>query len=421
VVTFGIDIDSSVADNFPASNTAAVTTSQSVLGTSFTDLTLVKRRVTLQYTQDDSTNNPVAGTSLTYTVSITNIGPSDAANVTISDTMPVSGTLAGGSDPSCSAIGRNVTCPVANSLPVNGSISVPIVVLVDQANRDGALITNTVRVTSTEYTSGPSVIITETVQKQVSLAVTKVPDLDPAIAGAPLTYTIYSLNSSPSQATSVKLTDTLPVSTTFVPAGSSTYCSLATGNTVACNVSTVDGNALVATTIIVIPNQAIVTGTVITNTVLVTAPEIPSLVSSQVVENVIRQVDFNIVKTDSMNGGNVSFGMPLTYTIGVTNAGPSLASSVIITDTLPPSQTFTIRSRTPIPPTMTGPNVGDTFAGGSTFTYTLPTMNSGGSAHITLSTTFSVTPTDSMILNLAGVKANETVSTTIGFALNFYQ
>ena len=151
------------------------------------------------------------------------------------------------------------------------------------------------------------------------------------------------------------------------------------------------------------------------------ATEIPALVSSQAVENVIRQVTFDIVKLDSNNGNNVSFGSALTYTIGVTNSGPSLATGVTITDTLPPSQTFTIRSRTPISPTMTGPNVGDIFAGGSTFTYTLPTMNSGSSAHITLSTTFNVTPTDSLILNLAGVKANETVSTTIGFAINFYQ
>ena len=226
VVTFGIDINSSIADNFTITNTASVTSSQSVLGDSFTDVTAVQRLVTLLYTQDDSTSTPVAGTLLTYTVSITNSGPSDATNVTISDTMPVSGTLDGSSDPSCQpgAGPRDVTCFIAGPLALNGSLSVPIVVMIDQATANRAVITNTVRVTSTEYTSGPSIVITETVQKQVSLAVSKSQDIDPAVAGAPLTYTMFIVNSGPSQASGVKLTDTLPVSTTFTPVGSSPYC-----------------------------------------------------------------------------------------------------------------------------------------------------------------------------------------------------
>src|SRR5205823_1016400 len=106
----------------------------------------------------------------------------------------------------------------------------------DQATANGSVITNTVRVTSTEYSAGSAIAITETVSKQVDLSLTKTQDINPAIAGAPLTYTLFIMNSAPSQASGVKLTDTLPVSTTFVPAGSSAGCAAAPGNKVACTV-----------------------------------------------------------------------------------------------------------------------------------------------------------------------------------------
>ena len=181
---------------------------------------------------------------------------------------------------------------------------------------------------------------------------------------------------------------------------------MAAGNTVVCNIDTVNGNAGAVTTIIVTPNQVITSGTVITNNVVVSATEIPVLVSDQITATVIRQVDFEILKLSSKSFGNVTFGTPLTYTIGVTNTGPSLATGVAITDTLPPSLTFTITSVSPA--MMTGCAVGNIFAGGSTIHCNpLLPMAVGSSASIQISTSVNITPTNNIIVNTAGVKSSE--------------
>ena len=57
-------------------------------------------------------NDPVnAGGVALYQLVVTNNGPSDAQNVVVTDTLPVSTTYAGG-DAACSASGQTVTCNV---------------------------------------------------------------------------------------------------------------------------------------------------------------------------------------------------------------------------------------------------------------------------------------------------------------------
>ncbi|MCB0149995.1 MAG: DUF11 domain-containing protein, partial [Caldilineaceae bacterium] len=46
-----------------------------------------------------------------YQIVVTNNGPSDAQNVVVTDTLPLSTTYAGG-DAACSAVGQTVTCVV---------------------------------------------------------------------------------------------------------------------------------------------------------------------------------------------------------------------------------------------------------------------------------------------------------------------
>ncbi len=102
-------------------------------------------------------------------------------------------------------------------------------------------------------------------------------------------------------------------------------------------------------------------------------------------------VDLSISKTAPP--GLYGTGLPVTYTIGVHNAGPADAASVTVTDTIPAGTTFSSAT----------PSQGS-CSGTSTVTCNLGTLTNGASATITLVLTMPPTP---------GVVANTaTVSTT---------
>jgi uncharacterized repeat protein (TIGR01451 family) len=86
-----------------------------------------------------------------------------------------------------------------------------------------------------------------TVSTEADLAITKIDDPDPVVAGGTLTYTIQVVNNGPSDAQNVVVADTLDAETTFVAAPGCTE----TAGTVTCNLGTVPNGAVVNITIVV--------------------------------------------------------------------------------------------------------------------------------------------------------------------------
>lgn len=97
------------------------------------------------------------------------------------------------------------------------------------------------------------------------LLVTKIAAPSPVGAGSNLTYTVIVTNRGPNTATSVILTDFLPINTTFVSASN---CGQA-GGVVTCNLGTIVKGAKVTRTIVVTPNDA----GILTNVATVAANE----------------------------------------------------------------------------------------------------------------------------------------------------
>jgi uncharacterized repeat protein (TIGR01451 family) len=93
----------------------------------------------------------------------------------------------------------------------------------------------------------------------------------------------------------------------------------------------------------------------------------------------VADADLSITKTAAP--GPYGTGNPLTYTIVVNNAGPTAASGVTVTDTIPAGTTFTSAT----------PSQGS-CSGTSTVTCTLGTINSGASATISLTIALPSTP-----------------------------
>ena len=83
----------------------------------------------LVVTKYDDLDPMTAGTVLTYTIVVTNNGPSTAENVVITDTLPAGTTYQNGS-PGCVAVGNTVRCSLG-TLPAGAVSTVQVAVMVD--------------------------------------------------------------------------------------------------------------------------------------------------------------------------------------------------------------------------------------------------------------------------------------------------
>jgi len=106
------------------------------------------------------------------------------------------------------------------------------------------------------------------------------------------------------------------------------------------------------------------------------------------------QTDLALTKSASTDP--VSPGAPLTYSLTVTNGGPSNATSVTVVDTLPVGVTFV--SSVPGPPTCT--------LGGATVTCGLGPLTAGANAAVTINVT--VNAAAGVLVNTATVSGSET-------------
>ena len=166
--------------------------------------------------------------------------------------------------------------------------------------------------------------ITTTVQTETDLAISKADSPDPVIAGQALTYTLFITNIGPSNATGVVLTDTLPAGVTF--ASASAGCANA-GGTVTCTIGNLSAGASLQRTIMVTVNSG-TTGS-LANTVTIAGNETdptPGNNSDTSLTTVQTETDLIISKADSPDP--VVAGQLLTYTLTITNAGPSNATGV---------------------------------------------------------------------------------------------
>ena len=201
----------------------------------------------LSITQTDSPDPVGVGANLTYSITVTNNGPSKASSVIITDTLPAGVTFVSAtpSQGSCSGT-TTVTCNIGT---LTNSATATIVVKPTLAGP----LSNTVSVSGAETDPTPfnnSTTTSTTVTPSIDLALSKTDSPDPVIVGNNLTYTINVSNNGSINATGVVVTDTLPAGITFVSANSSQgSCSGTT--TVTCNLGTLNTSANASVTIIV--------------------------------------------------------------------------------------------------------------------------------------------------------------------------
>ncbi len=339
-VTITVTVGQSAAS--AVTNTAVVAGgNEQVTGNnSASDPTTILDSSDLSVTKTSAPNPYSPGSAITYTVTVSNNGPSDVAGATVDDTIPASitgvawtcaVTTGSGSCSSSSGSGN----AIATTLDLaDGAVATLTVTGAVAAGTTGAL-TNTATVAAPAGTVDPSpgnnsATDTNPTVPTADLAVAKTSSPDPYVAGAPITYTVTVTNNGPDGVTGATFADTVPAQVTGV---TWTCAVVGTGS---CGSASGSGNGI--STTLDLANGATATlaisGTVdpgatgpISNTASVSTP--PGTTDPSPGNNsATNDNPAGSVQSDPQIGispisSSGSTGSPATFTVDVRNNGPT--------------------------------------------------------------------------------------------------
>lgn len=301
-------VASSVTDPVPANNSA-------------TDTDTLVPQADLGITKTDGVTTAVPGQSVTYSITASNPGPSNAPGSTVADTFPAAATCTwtciGSGGASCTAAGSGNIGDLAN-LPVGGSVTYTAACSI-LASATGSL-SNTATVASAITDPNPannSATDTDTLVPQLGLSMAKSDGLVTAVAGQAITYTVTASNAGPSSAASATVTDTFPAAFTgavwtCASAGGATCTAAGSGDLVdavalpvgGSVIYTINGTLSAAFTGILSNTATVTSGTATADATDTTDVTSPASVSG----------------TKSVSGNFIPGGA-IAYTIVLTNSG----------------------------------------------------------------------------------------------------
>ena len=368
-------------DPWPADNTAS--------------LAVTVNAADMQIAQSITPDPPRYHQPVTYTLAITNAGPSNATGVVVSDTFgglpipyPVVISPPSASQGSCSQAYNFARCDLG-AMPSGASAAMTLVVTLNETNTA----ISTAVVVANELDPQPlnnmSVYTTAAVKTPiVSVWITGTISPAATAVSRPLTYTYVISNAGPDALSgAVLLTDVIPAGAAFANADAAPgTCDLAAG-ALTCSLP----SAPATVTLVLTPTAP---GT-LANTATITVPA--GVIDSNAGDNgvtLVAQVNplADLALSKSASPGPAYPGQPLTYTLAVTNLGPSAASGVVVTDVLPAGLSLSSASSTQ-----------GACAGTVTVTCGLGTLASGGAASVTLV----ATPTQAgLVVNTAIVSGD---------------
>jgi uncharacterized repeat protein (TIGR01451 family) len=308
------------------SNSATVESNEYPLDTS-TETTDIIATVDLTATALVQPDPVQAGETVTFTIALTNAGPSGATGIVAQTIVPTDVTgLVVTPAASCPAPTTNtVTCTFPTLNP-NSTRTYTITGIVDPAARNNRTLATTI---STNEQPLPLLI-----NKPYTIAATVNLDLrldsnpPTPIAGSPLTYTFTVENNGPATANNLFVTDTY--ATNFDVTAIDPDCQTVGVQSVLCRISTLDPNASESFTLIGTIDSS--TSGILSNTVSVTAEEVPIPVTVSLTPTVNANV--TLLVTPTIQPDPLVAGDAVTYTLNVVNLGPSNATNVVLTGTV---------------------------------------------------------------------------------------
>ena len=330
--------------------TSTLTATNSVNTSTTTVVTIVNAFCDLTVTNSGSPSPVTAGTNITYTQTVFNHGPSNCSTATLSEPNPLNTTFV--SVAVVTTGGGTWTCP--NSAPVSctnpsappGSTgTITAIYKVNAGTAAGTIISDTdTGATSTHETNpldnSATVNIAVASGTQADLSVTNSGSPSPVTAGSNITYTQSVTNGGPATANAPVFTETLPANTTSVSLTGPAGWTCVLGTLTCTDTTTMAASTTATFTFVVKVNTNVASGTNITQTDSVSSTTSdPNSGNNNATVNVPVADSADISVTNTPNPVPVQATNNITYTQVVTNNGPSTATSVTLTDTLPANTT----------------------------------------------------------------------------------
>jgi uncharacterized repeat protein (TIGR01451 family) len=386
--------------NSSAANGSTITTSSSI-STTTSDPTAsnnsastsspVITETDLAVTNSDSPDPVIANNNITYTQVVTNNGPSDAASLVLTETIPANTSFVSVAPPlgwSCTApSGGTFTCSAA-TLAASATANFSVVLKVTAGTSTGTKITDTASVASNTLelsatNNSASTTTTVAVATDADLQVVNTAGASTVSAGNNVTFTTVVTNRGPALANNPSVTIPVPPNTTFqsltATAGWTCIPALTVGSTgtVTCTNGFLASSSSASFAMVVNVNSGTAAGTVIGQTTSATAtnndPDSTNN-SSTASSRVTSAINTDVAVAISGSPSSPKAGNAVTYTIGVTNNGPATATGVTVTAPIPSTEQFVSVST----------NVGTCQFAGGVVTCSLGTMANGANATITL-------------------------------------
>jgi fimbrial isopeptide formation D2 family protein/uncharacterized repeat protein (TIGR01451 family) len=327
-------VGSPTSDPNPANNTS-------------TDLAGTTQSADLQIVKT-LTSSLVAGQEATYSLAVTDNGPSDATGpVTLTDSLPstegyVSAT---GTGWICSFSSGTVTCIHAATIVALAPTTTVTLTVSLASDILSQSISNTATVSSPTPdpdSANNSSTATNSSISSADLGITKT-DGGPFTAGTHASYTITVSNAGPSDAQGpIVVTDTLPSGETYVSAAGVGWSCSASDQTLTCTSTSAltAGTTAASIDLTVLVASSLAPGP-IANSASVSGPTADPNLSNNTAsdtESVVRSADLAVTKS---HVGDFAAGADGTYTISVTNSGPSDAAlPLTVTDPVPSPYTL---------------------------------------------------------------------------------
>ncbi len=332
------------ADATGLQNTASVTSITPGSDDSVTINTPIIGSADLAISKVDAVDPVQAGSSLLYTITVQNRGPSAASNVVVTDTLPYGVTFdAANSSPGASepVAGSIVFVATQDPFPAGATETFTLTVDVAPDLPIAFSLVNRAEVGSDTPDGNPdnNTAIEDTeVLATASLSVSKLSDPETVDAGTQLTYTIVVTNHGPAKATDVRVLDALPKGTSFVSATADNGGACNSG--ILCLLGTLDLHETATVEIVVDVDASLREGAVFTNTASAFSEQLDphDPIHASVATTITEKVDVSVVKQDFPDPAGI--GGTIRYELLVSNSGPSDAFDVIITDTLDANTTF---------------------------------------------------------------------------------
>jgi uncharacterized repeat protein (TIGR01451 family) len=281
----------------------------------------------------DTAGPYTVGQTIQYTLVVANAGPSPATNVVVAD-APTNLTIQTVSSANCAAL----PCTIP-ALAVGASETITVTATIDAAGAfDNVATANGAEFDpdTTDNTDDTGNGGTATVAATPVLNVAKTAAPMPFVVGQPGTYTITVTNTgSVDTSGAITLTDTLPTGITLTMASGTNWSCVGT-TALTCTFSgtlTAAGGSTTLTLTVAVGASA----TTADNSATASGGGDPGCPAAGrctgiVTNGVMPAIDVSLSKTLVTAGPYVA-GQSIQYTLVVANAGPSTATSVVVTDT----------------------------------------------------------------------------------------